>query len=393
MKIEKFRILLVFLLTNLFFAELGIASNSLDAADGDPTNAVYVDDRGNVCIGTTDSLAGCRLTVEGGGIYVNAPGHVAGFFKKEIRVIGSDDITGVLLRGDATGDAGQILMFDTDGTRTVRIEAATTGTTGGQIWLYEADGTPSLGLNGDVGGRSQVLTDTLEITRDGDRKLSLTGYGQGDAGQILMFDTDGTRTVRIAAATSSTTGGQIWLSKADGTPSLGLNGDVGGRSEIEADRLRTTEVVTDVLQIQGGSDVSEHFEIRGRKENSLPLPGMVVSIDPENPGDLVVSDQAYDRRVAGIISGAGGVQPGMLMRQKRSEADGKCPVALTGRVYCWADASKGSIEPGDLLTTSDTAGHAMKVTDYTRAQGAILGKAMSRLNSGRGLVLVLITLQ
>jgi len=68
-------------------------------------------------------------------------------------------------------------------------------------------------------------------------------------------------------------------------------------------------------------------------------------------------------------------------------------VALTGRVYVWADASAGPIRPGDLLTTSDTAGLVMKVTDYERAQGAIIGKAMSSLDEGQGLILVLVGLQ
>ena len=152
-------------------------------------------------------------------------------------------------------------------------------------------------------------------------------------------------------------------------------------------------VAVKVLQITGGSDLSEEFDVRPGKEDLLPSPGMVVSIDPENPGDLIISNKPYDHMVAGIISGAGGVKPGMLMGQKGSEADGTNPVALTGRVYCRADASKGKISPGDLLTTSETAGHAMKVTNYARAQGAILGKAMSSLESGRGLVLVLVTLQ
>ena len=62
-------------------------------------------------------------------------------------------------------------------------------------------------------------------------------------------------------------------------------------------------------------------------------------------------------------------------------------------MYCWVDTSNGPIKPGDLLTTSDTPGHAMKVTDYAKAQGAIIGKAMSSLEKGRGLVLVLVTLQ
>ena len=58
-----------------------------------------------------------------------------------------------------------------------------------------------------------------------------------------------------------------------------------------------------------------------------------------------------------------------------------------------ADATGGEILPGDLLTTSDTPGCAMKVTDFSRSQGAVLGKAMSPLKRGQGMVLVLVTLQ
>jgi hypothetical protein len=81
------------------------------------------------------------------------------------------------------------------------------------------------------------------------------------------------------------------------------------------------------------------------------------------------------------------------MQQEGSIADGSVPVALSGRVYCWADATYGPIQPGNLLTTSDTPGHAMRASDYERAQGAMIGKAMSALGEGRGLVLVLVTLQ
>ena len=61
-------------------------------------------------------------------------------------------------------------------------------------------------------------------------------------------------------------------------------------------------------------------------------------------------------------------------------------------VRCDADAN-GPIEAGDMLTTSDTAGHAMKVTDYGLANGAVIGKAMSSLEAGKGLVLVLVSLK
>ena len=68
-------------------------------------------------------------------------------------------------------------------------------------------------------------------------------------------------------------------------------------------------------------------------------------------------------------------------------------VALSGRVYVQADATFGAIKPGDLLTTSDTPGRAMKASDRERAPGAVLGKAMSGLEEGQGEVLVLVTLQ
>jgi hypothetical protein len=120
---------------------------------------------------------------------------------------------------------------------------------------------------------------------------------------------------------------------------------------------------------------------------------MVVAIDPANPGWLRLAEKAYDRTVAGIVSGANGLNPGLIMTQQAKAAGGTSPVALSGRVYCWADASNGPIRPGDLLTTSEVPGHAMKVTDYPKAQGAILGKAMTSLETGHGLVLVLVTLQ
>ena len=68
-------------------------------------------------------------------------------------------------------------------------------------------------------------------------------------------------------------------------------------------------------------------------------------------------------------------------------------MALGGRVYVKATVSNGPIKPGDMLTTSGTAGYAMRVSDYGRAQGAVIGKAMSSLDEGTGLVLVLVSLQ
>lgn len=149
------------------------------------------------------------------------------------------------------------------------------------------------------------------------------------------------------------------------------------------------KTTTQVLEITGGNDLAEPFAV----DEQTPIQsGMVVAIDPAHPGQLRLADHAYDRTVAGIISGANGVNPGLTMTSDTSPHRSKL-VALTGRVYVFADATHDPIQPGDLLTTADTPGHAMKVTDYGRAQGAIIGKAMSPLANGSGLVLVLVSLQ
>jgi hypothetical protein len=143
------------------------------------------------------------------------------------------------------------------------------------------------------------------------------------------------------------------------------------------------------LQILGGADLAEPFNVSGE----VVQPGMVVVIDPDCSGGLKPCTQAYDRKVAGIISGAGGVATGLSMGHEGTLATGKHPVALSGRVYCLGDASNGDIRPGDLLTSSTIPGHAMKAVDFDRSRGAIIGKAMTSLKQGRGLVLVLVNLQ
>ena len=178
-------------------------------------------------------------------------------------------------------------------------------------------------------------------------------------------------------------GSALKLRNASGTTKITLDTDVSGDGRV----------TTDELEIKGGSDLSETFDVSGGYGVAAPEPGMVVSINPSNPGRLTISGRPYDRMVAGVVSGAGGIETGLIMGQEGSVADGSVPVALTGRVYVYVDAAYGAVQPGDLLTTSETPGHAMKVTDYGRSQGAILGKAMTALPEGRGLVLMLVSLQ
>jgi hypothetical protein len=142
------------------------------------------------------------------------------------------------------------------------------------------------------------------------------------------------------------------------------------------------------LTIRGGCDLAEPF---ATTESEIAK-GSVVVIDPDHPGNLKLSNTAYDTRVAGVVSGANGISPGIALHQEGALEGGQ-NVALSGRVYVLADATHGAIRPGDLLTTSETPGHAMKVADHARAQGAIIGKAMTALAESKGMVLVLVSLQ
>jgi hypothetical protein len=60
---------------------------------------------------------------------------------------------------------------------------------------------------------------------------------------------------------------------------------------------------------------------------------------------------------------------------------------------CKVDAAFGEIKIGDLLTTSPSAGYAMKASDQEKAFGTIVGKALQPLASGKGIIPILIALQ
>jgi len=269
---------------------------------------------------------------------------------------------------------GTVGIYNSGHNRTVEINASESG----RITLSNGSGAGSAYLLGGVndGGAMYLKNGT------GGATIEMYGdYLGNGAGSIEVSNDSGATTAYVGGGIND--GGAIYLKNGAGSSTIELYGDYAGTNR--------GRVVTNALQITGGSDLSEQFEISGPEE--CVQPGMVVCIDPSRPGKLMVSGRAYDKKVAGIISGAGDLRPGMIMAQEGSAADGGQAVALTGRVFCRADASGGSIEPGDMLTTSETPGHAMKVTDYSRAQGAVLGKAMTSLESGKGLVLVLVTLQ
>lgn len=294
--------------------------------------------------GTTDVPADFGIT----GIHFTATGAGGGLHG----ITGSANGYGVLGEGADGGYGGKFVANGNNG--------------------WAVYGVSDTGFAGYFGGKMKVTgaaTFQNEVTAEG-----------GNGGFAVKNRGDQTKRWVMYSRNSGSTDQLAFYSDTGGdVAALSPNGDM-----YLVGALSTT-----VLTIRGGADLAEPFDMTGPDEME---PGSVVVIDEENPGKLKLSHEACDTRVAGIISGAGGVKPGLRLHQE-GVMEGDHHVALSGRVYVKADASTGAIRPGDLLTTSAKPGHAMKVTDHAASQGAILGKAMSKLDEGTGLVLTLVTLQ
>ena len=176
---------------------------------------------------------------------------------------------------------------------------------------------------------------------------------------------------------------------------LYVYGDVGIGTTTPSEKLtvcgniliRDSADNADLVELGEGLDYSEGFDVSDSTEIE---PGTVLSIDPDNPGELMVSHEAYDSKVVGIVSGANGLGSAVKVGGDKFDTN----VALAGRVYCNVDATEEGIEPGDMLTTSANPGYAMKVTSFDEANGAVIGKAMESLEKGsKGQIMVLVTLQ
>jgi hypothetical protein len=237
--------------------------------------------------------------------------------------------------------------------------------------------------SGNVGIGTSTPSSRVEIV--GQDGLAVTGFqpfitlrdANGGNARSCMQGVNGD----IAMIPNSFIGHGAAMAIKTGTGNVGIGTSTpNARLHVVGDVFVTGDVRL------ANADCAEDFDI---VHAGLVEPGTVMILG--ECGGLRQSESAYDRRVAGVVSGAGDFKPGIVL-DKQAGAD-RQPIALLGKVYCKVDAQYGAIEVGDMLTTSATPGHAMRASDPLSAFGAVVGKAMRSFNVGRGLIPILISLQ
>ena len=256
-----------------------------------------------------------------------------------------------IVRVGGDGENGEIRVFPSN---------VANGSSPGKASIWLKGQTAYLGIGG---GPSNNSRDGDLVLKGGIKKgprISLSAQSGPQAASILVGGLGASGHIYLVP---------LWENHNASNASIHLNG-------------------TDGVITAANVDCAEDFEI---DDVSAVEPGTVMII-----GDglrLRTSDQAYDKRVAGIVSGAGDYRPGIILGRRPGGDSQKLPIALVGRVFCKVDADHGAIRVGDLLTTSSLRGHAMRVGDSARAFGAVIGKALVPLDSGQGTIPVLVALQ
>jgi hypothetical protein len=266
--------------------------------------------------------------------------------------------------GDATATSGAAV-----GTAGVTVSPEGIGVEGISD-ASSGDGGNASGVAGFFNGTSG--------TGSGVMGISLAPEGAGVSGQAhsstgVSGVTNGSS--GVGGYFDNTAAGNILIGAVNGTHKFRVDGNGKG--------------YFDGGEQTGGADFAESVAIGG--DPSLRGPGDLLVVDSNAARQLALSSQAYSTLVAGIYS----TKPGVLAtpHSMNETVANEIPLAIVGIVPCKVSAENGPIQPGDLLVSSSTPGHAMKGTDRGRMLGAVVGKALEPLSEGKGVIQVLVTLQ
>src|SRR6516164_6347162 len=318
---------------------VGTTDNQPLAIGINGTERVRVDTTGNVGIGT--SAPSVKLEVSGG-------------------IFAHDTITASTITAtNSTPEGGHLRVLNSSKTGTTATDWSIYNMTGGYgnglaFWRYYADGTnagPALFLTdmGNVGIGTNAPSVKLEVSggifaHDTITASTITATNSTpEGGRLRVLNSSKTGATANDWSIYNMTGGYgnglaFWRYYADGTnpgPALFLTdvGNVGIGTSSPATKLHVNGDITvtgDVLLT--GADCAEHFDIIGTQ---IPEPGTVVVID--EAGALRESLEPYDKKVAGVVSGAETYSPGLVL-DNRPSGEPRVALALVGKVYCKVDA-------------------------------------------------------
>ncbi len=281
------------------------------------------------------------------------------------------------------GDGSAGVIVGTSGVDSTGVVVGTTGDNGLGVYAF-THGEGSLGVYVNTTGDNSfgVYVDTYGKNSQGVRANTM-----GDDSPGVFASTIGDNSYGFSAVTTGDlSAGVAVTTSGDDSPGVFAESEKSYGIYAETDRydhkygVYTSDKMCAMSYDTDSNDVAEYFAVH---ENVEPGTVMVIGEDSK----LECSTTAYDTTVAGIVSTAPGVALGT---NETGNADEEL-IAVAGRVPCKVDATYAPIMPGDLLTTSDTQGHAMKATNPQI--GTILGKALEPLDSGTGVIEVLVTLQ
>jgi len=350
-------------------------------------NILLAPTTGNVGIGTTSP--GSKLDVEGG--QINASGGYC---------IGGSCITSWPTAGTNTWTGAQTFQGTTNfpsgvwnangnvgiGTTAPSGQLANNSTnygdfgaglsTGSFNWLETGGGWNAISSAGSLG--LVVATDQTTGTTF---QVSSGPYNTGtDQRPNHLLTVLGSGNVGIGTTTPNATLEVNGTAQVDGALNVGNAGVVfpnGGGTQ--------TTAWTGVLC---GGDYAEDMRASGSKAKYEP--GDVLILADGESSDVQKSTEPYSTMVAGIYAS----KPGVIGRRAAvAQSFNNIPMAMVGVVPTKVTAENGAIHRGDLLVTSSRPGFAMKGTDRNRMFGAVIGKAMGSLDSGTGVIEVLVTLQ
>lgn len=281
----------------------------------------------------------------------------------------------------------------------LQIEAGDDPTSGQNNCGVESSSCPAssgsgygVALDSDYnGGQYRWRFEPIDRTYNISLYLQESGGTPNSFSNVVRFGTNGyDQTNSFAVFGNAYTSGNLGVGTATPGAKLEVDGNIkltsgSGASITFADG---TTQSTAYNGVSCGGDYAESVDVHGKKTGYQP--GDVLVISGTDGSDVEKSSQPYSTMVAGIYS----TKPGYVGRRQTTKSRAReIPMAMVGIVPTKVSAENGPIHRGDLLVTSSTVGYAMKGTDRGRMLGAVVGKAMGNLDSGKGVIEVLVTLQ